>query len=195
MGKKISSKARLLASAAPVRVPDVIAQASLTPEQARRFDHVVANVSNPLGEVTIAGDIRRHKACRRVAQFESLWRAKVIDDAAFIVLGWYWRRLGKGEAGLFKSCLDMTGSRVAHSPSAIDARADIDWARAFVRPALLPVFDGVMADEETFADVARRLYPALSEDWGKRRVSAEFKAAVAMLCDGVGNRIRLENAA
>lgn len=195
MGKKIAAKARLLASAAPVRVPDVIAQAALTPEQARRFDHVVAKVSNPLGEVTIAGDIRQHKACRRVPQFETLWRAKVIDDAAYIVLGWYWRRLGKGGSGLFKSCLDMTGGRAVHTPSTVDARADIDWARSFVRPGLLPVFDGVMADEEPFAEVARRLYPALAIGWAQRRVSAEFKAAVAMMCEGVGNRIRLENAA
>jgi hypothetical protein len=195
MGKKIAAKARLLASAAPVRIPDVIAQAALTPEQARRFDHTVAKVSNPLGEVTIAGDIRQHKACRRVPQFETLWRAKVIDDAAFIVLGWYWRRLGKGGSGLFKSCLDMTGGRAVHTPSGIDARDDIEWARGFVRPGLLPAFDGVMADEETFADVARRLYPALATGWAQRRVSAEFKEAVALLCAGVGHRIRLENAA
>jgi hypothetical protein len=195
MGKRIGGKAKLLASASAVRLPDVIAQASLTPEQAARFDHVVSKVSNPLGEVTIAGDIRQHKACRRVPQFETLWRAKVIDDAAFIVLGWYWRRLGKGGSGLFKSCLDMTGGRAVHTPSGIDARDDIDWARSFVRPGLLPVLDGVMADEESFADVARRLYPALATGWAQRRVSAEFKEAVALLCAGVGNRIRLENAA
>lgn len=195
MGKKTGTKATLLATAAKVRVPEVIVQAGLTPEQAARFVHTVATVPNPLGEVTVQGDIRRHKACRRVPQFETLYRSRVIDDAAFIVLGWYAGRLGLGVAGLFKSCLDMTGRTVVHAPSRVDARDDLDWARAHILPGLLPVFDGVMHDDESFAAIARRLFPDLSEDWGKRRASGEFKAAVTMLSTGIGHLIKLGNVA
>jgi hypothetical protein len=200
MGKRTKIKAGLLASAA--RVHPVIAQAALTPEQAARCVYAVAKVANPLGEVTVQGDIRQHKACRRVPMFETLYRSKVIDDAAFIVLGWYADRLGLAMSGLFKSALNVSGSgggsANSHTPASLaatEARSDIAWARSFIRPGLLPIFDGVMVEEESFAAIGRRLYPNLANGWRERRVSSEYKAAVQMLGEGIGHLIKLGNVA
>lgn len=185
-----------------VRLHPVIAQADIPPAQARRMVYAVAKVPNPLGEVTVQGDIRQHKACRRVPQYETLFRSRVIDEAAFVVLGWYADRLGLAMSGLFKSCLNNGGSgggsAFSHTPASVaspEARADIDWARSFMRPGLLPVFDGVMVDEESFAAIGRRLCPDLSEDVARRRTSEMFKLAVVMLCDGIGTKIKLAIAA
>lgn len=203
MGKATGKKQISFATAAPAALPPVIAQAQITEAQAARFVHAVATVPNPYGEVTVKGEIRTHKACRRVAQFETLHRSGVIDRAQFVVLEWYSDRLSLASAGLFKSCLSNAGgggggSAISHKPSSIasvDARADIEWSRRFIRPGLLPAFDGVMVDEDSFAAIGRRLYTDLSEDTAKRRISAQFKAAVAMLSKGVGGLIKLGSAA
>lgn len=203
MGKAKTKKSKAIkVTPNAAGVHPVIAQADIPQAQAARLVYAVTKVPNPLGEVTVQGEIRQHKACRRVPQFETLYRSKVIDEAAFIVLGWYSDRLGLATSGLFKSCLNNSGSgggsATSHTPASIastEARADIAWARTFIRPALLPVFDGVMVEEESFAAIGRRLCPDLSEDWAKRRTSAQFKRAVTMLSEGIGALIKLGSAA
>ena len=174
----------------------MIVQADIPAAQRARFVHEVAAVPNPYGEFVQGREVRRHKACRRVAHFETLYRAKVFDKAVFVVLEWYDERLARAGSGLFKSGLDASGagggaagSHVPASLAAMEARSDIGWARGFIPADLLPAFDGVMAEGETFEAVGARIYAHLSIDRAKRKASSAFRIAANHLLLGVGHRV------
>ena len=200
MGKATGKGKRGAPKSAPkARLHPVVEQArnaGLPDAQLQRFTHVVALVPNPYGEVTVQGEIRQHKACRRLPHFETLYRSKVIDYPTYAVLDWYSGRLGLAHAGLFKSGLDVSGSGggsvFSHNPksvASVEARADVDWALGFVPAGLHAVLDGVMLEGETFEALGPRLYPALSGERARRKAAADFRAAAAALLLGIGHRI------
>jgi hypothetical protein len=177
-----------------VALHPVIMQADVPEAQRRRFVHEVATVANPYGEMMQDGQIKQHKACRRVPHFETLYRSRVIDKTVFVVLEWYANRLARAEGGLFKCGLDTSGtgggSAGSHIPTtmaAMEARSDVTWARGFIPWDLLPAFDGVMAMGETFEAIGARVYPHLCLDRGKRRASSAFKIAANHLLLGCGH--------
>lgn len=162
----------------------------------------VAPVENPLGEVIIRGELRRHKAVRRVPRFETLYRTKVIDRTVFVCLEWYWQRLGLAQSGLVKCQLDTSGrgggSAGRHMPlsdAASDARSDVTWARGFIPDNdLRRVFDGVMGSLEeeggdSFEAVGARVYPHVHPDRAKRKASSAFKIAANHLLAGIGGQV------
>lgn len=202
MARRRARRARRASSPVPVALPDVVSATAMPDEQLRRFVHVVEAVPNPYGEITVGGKIRQHKACRRLARYETLYRAKVIDRLTYAVLDWYAGRLALAYAGLFKSSLDgsgsVRGSFCNHLPkfeASVRARADVEWALGFVPPDLHAVLNGVMLDEETFEVLGPRLYPGLSVERSRRKAAACFRAAAAALLLGVGQRINLAEAA
>lgn len=167
-----------------------------------RADYEVAAVPNPYGEVVIRGEVRRHKAVRRVPRFETLYRSKVIDDTVFACLAWYAARLAAAQGGLIRCGLDVSGagggSAFHHIPTtqaAMEARADVDWARGFVPDNdLRAVFDGVMGSldaegDDNFETIGRAVYPSICADRAKRKASSAFKVAANYLLIGIGGRV------
>lgn len=167
-----------------------------------RGDYEVSAVPNPYGEVIIRGEVRRHKAVRRVPRFETLYRSRVIDDAVFSCLAWYAARLATAQAGMIRCGLDVSGmgggSAFHHIPTsqaAMEARSDVEWARAFIPGNdLRAVFDGVMGSLETEGDdsfeaIGRAVYPSICADRAKRKASSAFKIAANYLLMGAGPRI------
>lgn len=171
-------------------------QADIVKEQARRFSHVAAVVANPLGEVAIKGEVKQHKACRRMAHFETLYASKVFDRSVFAVLEWYADRLALASSGMFKSALAVGGgggSAFAHVPAtaaATEARSDVDWARAFIPADLRPAFDGVMADGDTFEAIGARIYANVSPERARKKASSAFKIAANHLLLGCGHLVQ-----
>lgn len=157
----------------------------------------VVEVANPHGEVIIRGELRRHKAVRRVPHFETLYRSKVIDRTVFVCLEWYAERLALAHSGLIKCGLDVSGSgggsgfhHIPTTEAAMDARSDLDWARGFIPDNdLRQVFDGVMEDEASFAALGGRVYPGLCDDRAKRKASSAFKVAANYLLAGIGSYV------
>jgi hypothetical protein len=162
----------------------------------------VASVENPYGEVIIRGELRRHKAVRRIPHFETLYRSKVIDRTVFACLEWYSDRLGLAQSGLIKCGLDVSGtgggSAFHHIPTtqaAMEARSDVDWARGFIPDNdLRQVFDGVMgsmdaAGDDTFETIGVQVYPSVCSDRAKRKASSAFKIAANYLLAGIGARV------
>ncbi|MBV8973174.1 MAG: hypothetical protein JO290_12885 [Sphingomonadaceae bacterium] len=180
------------------RLAPVIQQAGLPPEQLQRFVHAVVTVPNPLGEVTIKGEIRQHKAVRRLPHFETLYNAKVIDRTVFVVLEWYAARLALASAGLTRCTLAASGggggggATITRSEVAVQANADLKWARSFIPHSVINVFDGVMHDDETFESVGHRCYPGLSRDRAKRHASMNFKVAAYRLRLGIGHVVNAD---
>ncbi len=96
--------------AAPVRpLHPMIVQADIPAAQQARAVYEVADVANPYGEVMVGGELRRHKAVRRVAHFETLFRARVFDVSVFRVLAWYDHQLARAAGGMYKCGLDVSG--------------------------------------------------------------------------------------
>ncbi|HEY8604712.1 hypothetical protein [Tsuneonella suprasediminis] len=163
----------------------------------------VAQVENPYGEVIIRGELRRHKAIRRVPHFETLYRSKVIDRTVFVCLEWYAGRLALAQSGMIRCGLDTSGSgggSAAHhiptTEAAMHARSDVAWARGFIPDNdLRAVFDGVMDDGDSFAVVGARVYPNVCADRAKRKASSAFKIAANYLLMGVGGHVVGQKAA
>lgn len=157
----------------------------------------VVGVANPYGEVIIRGEVRRHKAVRRVPHFETLFRSKLIDQSAFAALSWYADRLSLSQSGLIKCGLDVSGSgggnafhHIPTTQAALEARSDVRWARGFLQGAdVIRVFDGVMDGGATFEVIGADVYPAVCVDRAKRKASAAFKVAVQQLLKGIGPRV------
>lgn len=199
VGKAMQGKRRAGGTAAKA-TPDhpVIVQADIPAAQRKRAQYEVAEVVNPLGEVMQNGEFKRHKACRKVAHFETLYRSKVIDKTVFVCLEWFDQRLGMANSGLFKCGLDTSGgggSASSHIPTtqaAMDARSDVAWARGFIPVDLQPAFDGVMVLGETFEVVGARVWPHLCADRAKRKASSAFRIAANHLLLGIGHRVGLQ---
>lgn len=163
----------------------------------------VAQVENPYGEVIIRGELRRHKAVRRVPHFETLYRSKVIDRTVFACLEWYADRLALAQSGLIKCGLDTSGSgggspahHIPTTEAAMHARSDVDWARGFIPDNdVRAVFDGVMEDGDSFAAIGERVYPHVCADRAKRKASSAFKIAANYLLIGIGAHVVGQKAA
>lgn len=162
----------------------------------------VASIENPLGEVVIRGELRRHKALQRVPRFETLYRTKVIDRTVFACLEWYWQRLGLAQSGLVKCQLDTSGrgggvvsAHAGLGEAAMAARSDVSWARGYIPDNdLRRVFDGVMGSLEeeggdSFEVIGARVYPTISVDRAKRKASSAFKIAANHLLAGIGSHV------
>jgi len=167
-----------------------------------RGKYEVASIENPYGEVIIRGELRRHKAVRRIPHFETLYRSKVIDRTVFACLEWYADRLGLAQSGLIKCGLDVSGSgggsafhHVPTTQAAMEARSDVDWARGFIPDNdLRAVFDGVMGSleaesDDTFETIGVRVYPSVCSDRAKRKASSAFKIAANYLLAGIGAHV------
>lgn len=195
------SKSRSVSKAAkptpPPPVHPLIVQAEIPAAQRERFDHEVAVVANPYGEVVQAGEFRRHKAVRRVPHFEALYRRKAFDRTVFTALEWYAGQWAQAQAGMFKCGLDTSGvggstsSHIPTSEARMQASSNIEWALSAIPGDARYVFMAVMHDEATFDEAARVLYPSISADAGKRKASAMFKLAANYLLLGVGGPLRL----
>lgn len=214
MGKaKKKNRARGTAGAQRAGAPlgnmhPVLAQAIGNGARLERGEYEVAEVQNPYGEVIIRGEMRRHKAVRRIPHFETLYRSKVIDRTVFACLEWYSERLGLAQSGLFKCGLDTSGtgggSAFHHIPTtqaAMEARSDVDWARRFIPDNdLRAVFDGVMGSmeaegDDTFEAIGVRVYPSVCSDRAKRKASSAFKIAANYLLAGIGPHVVGQQAA
>ena len=189
-------------SAGGGNIHPLIQQAASNGARLDRGVYEVASVGNPYGEVMVRGEIRRHKAVRKVPHFETLYRSKVIDRTVFVCLEWYADRFGLAQSGMFKCGLDVSGSgggsAFTHIPTtqaAMEARSDVDWARGFIPNDLLPVFDGVMEGEDSFTTLGARLYPDHAPAYARTKASSAFKIAANYLLLGIGSRICLATAA
>ncbi|WP_066526656.1 hypothetical protein [Erythrobacter sp. CCH5-A1] len=180
----------------------VLKQAISNGARLDRGSYEVAEVQNPYGEVIIRGEIRRHKAVRRVPRFETLYRSKVIDRTVFACLEWYADRLAMAQSGLIKCGLDVSGSgggsafhHIPTTQAAMEARSDVDWARGFIPDNdLRQVFDGVMGSmdaegDDTFEAIGAAVYPHVCSDRAKRKASSAFKIAANYLLAGIGARV------
>tara|TARA_R110000782_G_scaffold167129_9_gene259354 strand:+ start:86222 stop:86854 length:633 start_codon:yes stop_codon:yes gene_type:complete len=196
--KKNRTKRAAGASAAPVH--PLIGQAISNGARLDRGVYEVALVQNPYGEVVIRGEMRRHKAVRRVPHFETLYRSRVIDAHVFACLEWYADRLALAQSGLFRCGLDVSGggggSAASHIPTtqaAMEARSDVEWARGFVAVQLLPAFDAVMVDGISIREAARRgyaqRYVRLSVERARKRIAEDFIEAARAMAAGVAPRI------
>ena len=197
--KKRKTKVATAADAAKPRgnMHPVMQQALASGAQLHRGTFEVAKVENPYGEVIIRGELRRHKAVRRVPHFETLYRSKVIDRTVFACLEWYAERLSLAQSGMIKCGLDVSGvgggSAAHHIPTtevAMHARSDVDWARGFIPDNdLRKVFDGVMDDGDSFAVIGERVYPNVCADRAQRKASSAFKIAANHLLAGIGGYV------
>lgn len=195
--KKNRSKRAAGVNAGKGNIHPILQQAISNGARLDRGTYEVADVQNPYGEVIIRGELRRHKAVRRIPHFETLYRSKVIDRAVFTCLEWYSDRLGLAQSGLIKCGLDVSGtgggSAFHHIPTtqaAMEARSDVDWARGFIPDNdLRAVFDGVMDDGDTFEAIGVRVYPKVCADRAKRKASSAFKIAANYLLAGIGSRV------
>jgi hypothetical protein len=204
MGKPKKKPTKNRAPAGPMigNVHPVVQLAVANGAQLGRGRYEVAEIENPYGEVVIRGEMRRHKAVRRVPHFETLYRSKVIDRTIFACLEWYAARLGLAQSGLIRCGLDVSGagggSAFHHIPTtqaAMEARSDLEWARGFIPDNDLGmIFDAVMGSLEaegdaTFDAIGGWVYPQLCADRAKRKASAAFKLAANLLLIGIGGRI------
>ena len=195
--KKKTRTKRAARAAKPGGLHPVVQQAISSGAKLERGTFEVAVIPNPYGEVIVRGELRRHKAVRRVPHFETLYRSKVIDRTVFACLEWYADRLARAQSGLIKCGLDTSGrgggSAAHHIPTteaAMHARSDVDWARGFIPGTdLRVVFDGVMEHEESFAAIAERVYPNICADRAKRKASSAFKIAANYLLIGIGAHV------
>lgn len=195
--KKNRSKRTAGVNAGKGNIHPILQQAISNGARLDRGTYEVAEVQNPYGEVIIRGEMRRHKAVRRVPHFETLYRSKVIDRTVFTCLEWYSDRLGLAQSGLIKCGLDVSGtgggSAFHHIPTtqaAMEARSDVQWARGFIPDNdLRAVFDGVMDDGDTFEAIGVRVYPSVCADRAKRKASSAFKIAANYLLAGIGSRV------
>lgn len=187
-------------------VHPLIAQAASNGARLTRGTYEVTPVQNPYGEVVIRGEVRRHKAVRRVPHFETLYRSKVIDRTLFLCLEWYADRLALAQSGMFKCGLDISGSgggsAFTHIPTtqaAMEARSDVDWARGYIPGDCVAAFDAVMVEGETFIDCARRLcasrYIRLSVQRARLQLRDQFVRAAEALAGAVGPMIMRVDAA
>ena len=187
MGKATKAKRNSVRASAARPEHPLIVQADITPEQRRRAAYEVAQVPNPYGEVVVRDEVVRHKAVRRVPQFETLYRLGVFDKAepsaraVLVALEWYADQQDLAGSGLYKCGLDVStgGSSHSHTPAghaAVAARSNIKWARGFIAPELLPAFDAVMVDGEAFIETARRMH-------AKRYVRVSVRRARQLLRD------------
>lgn len=180
----------------------ILAQAMSSGARLVHGQYEVAEVQNPYGEVVIRGEMRRHKAVRRVPHFETLYRSKVIDRTVFACLEWYADRLALAQSGLIKCGLNISGSvggsafhHIPTAQAAMEARSDVDWARGFIPDNdLRRVFDGVMGSMEaeggdTFETIGVQVYPSVCSDRAKRKASSAFKVAANYLLAGIGSRV------
>lgn len=203
--RKKSNKARerggmvLTGSTHPAMVSAVANGARL-----ERGTFEVAKVANPLGEFIVRGDVRRHAAVRRVPQFETLARLGVINREQADCLAWYAARRSLAQSGLFKCGLDVSGggSPSMHIPTteaAAAARSDVDWARGYIEPQCLPVFDAVMDDDASFIEHARReaagRYVRVSVRRARLLARDLFARAAAQLAAGVKGFVIMDLAA
>jgi hypothetical protein len=199
MGKSARRRSKGNGKVKVAQVHPIILQADIPAAQRGRAVYEVAEVVNPYGEVMQGGEMRRHKACRKVAHFETLYRSKVFDKTVFVVLEWYDGRLARAESGLFKCGLDTSGggggtaqSHIPTTQAAMEARSDVAWARSFIPRDLLPAFDGVMQEGETFEAIGARVYSHLCIDRAKRKASSAFKIAANHLLLGIGHRVGVQ---
>jgi hypothetical protein len=176
---------------AGVGEPAIVAQADPTPEQRARYAYAAAETVDPWGETLVQGRVRAHAVCRRQPVYVTLHRRGGICDRTRAVLDWYDARLGLARKGLTIDSLALAhargGSRSGVSgytptDAAAAARSDVQWARSFIT-AGLGVFDAVMAEEMTFAEVGG------GSGARTARASAAFKAAAAEVVRGVGERV------
>lgn len=202
MARRHTRRARRASTSVAGAMPDVIVATAMPEAQLLRFVHVVDTVPNPYGEVTVRGEIRQHKACRRLAHYQSLYRAKVIDQPTYAVLDWYAGRLAVAYSGLFRSSLAVSGlaggsvfSHVPATAASLQARVEVAWALSFVPPDLHAVLNAVMLEDATFETLGPRFYPDLSAERSRRKVAERFRAAAAALLVGVGPRLNLTFAA
>lgn len=155
----------------------------------------VVETANPYGEVIIRGEIRRHKAVRRVPTYETLHKRGKIDRATLVCLEWFADRLSLAHSGLIRCGLNVSGggSPTSHIPTteaAMIARSDVDWAREFIRDLQArAVFDCVMSDGHTFERVGALVFPSLSLDTSQRKASRLFHEAALALRAGIGAKV------
>ncbi|MFT3968485.1 MAG: hypothetical protein QM690_21665 [Sphingobium sp.] len=166
-----------------------------------RGEYEVASINSPYGkEVMVRGEMKRHKAVRRVPQYQALYRQGIIDRAMFAALEWYDGRLGLAESGMYKCGLDTSGTGggapgrcIPVGEAAMQARSDVEWARSFIDPRRLPAFDAVMMEGETFREAARRMhahrYVRISVRHARRVMREEFVQAARDMLNGVASRI------
>lgn len=200
MGKATKAKRNSVRASAARPEHPLIVQADITPEQKRRAAYEVAQVPNPYGEVVVRDEVVRHKAVRRVPQFETLYRMGVFDKAepsaraVLVALEWYADQQDLAGSGLYKCGLDVSGGNSAqtHTPTnmmAMQARSDIARARGFIAPELLPAFDAVMRDGEAFIETARRMhakrYVRVSVRRARQLLRDQFVKAAEALAAGV----------
>jgi hypothetical protein len=171
--------------------PAVIAQADPTPEQRTRYAYAVAQTVDPYGETVVQGRIQQHPVCRRQPVYVTLHGRGGICDRTRAVLDWYDQRLSLARKGLTIDSLALArgrggatrgGSGYTPTDAAAAARSDVQWARSFIT-AGLGVFDAVMDQEMTFAEIAG------GSGARAARASRAFKAAAAEVLKGVGARV------
>ena len=176
-------------------VHPLIAQAKASGANLADGTFEVAEVVNPYGEVIIRGEVRRHKAVRRVPTYETLHKRGKIDRQAFVCLEWFADRLALAHSGLIRCGLNVTGggstgATIPTTEAAMIARSDVAWARAFIRDTeARAVFDCVMSDGHTFERVGALVFPSLSLDTAKRKASRLFHVAAKALREGIGSKV------
>ena len=173
------------------RDPAIIAQADPTPEQRARYAYAVAETVDPYGETIVQGRVKPHAVCRRQPVYVTLHGRGGICDRTRAVLDWYDQRLCLARKGLTIDSLALAagrggttrgGSGYTPTAAAAAARSDVQWARGFIT-AGLGVFDAVMGQEMTFAEIAG------GSGAKAARASRAFKAAAAEVLKGVGGRV------
>lgn len=177
----------------------VIALAISNGARLDRGTYEVAKVPNPFGEIIIRGEVRQHKAVRRVAQHELLYRHRVIDRRLFAALDWYANRKALADAGMIKSGLNIGGGggsaqhHIPTSEAAMCARSDLEWARQTIAPAHMQAFLAVMHEGESFIECARRLhanrYVRVSVERARRNLKDQFVKAAAAMADQIAPRL------
>jgi hypothetical protein len=170
---------------------EVIAQANPTPEQRGKSRFVVALTINPEGatEIIQAGKtmIADHKVCRKQPPWLNL-RGGLNDDT-LKVLAWYDDRLSLARKGMTMDSIGkllrpMGGGTQAPVEAAMQARIDVDHARAHIRDGLcLRVFDEVMEHERTFTDLGG------GNNEHEAAMIKAFKLAANWLLLGIGGRV------
>ncbi len=171
--------------------PAIIARADPTPEQRARYAYAVARTVDPYGETVVQGRVKPHAVCRRQPVYVTLHGRGGICDRTRAVLDWYDQRLSLARKGLTIDSLALArgrggatrgGSGYTPTDAAAAARSDVQWARSFITQGL-GVFDAVMDQEMTFAEIAG------GSGAKAARASRAFKAAAAEVLKGVGGRV------
>jgi hypothetical protein len=174
------------------REPAIITQADPTPEQRKRYAYAAGQTVDPYGETLVQGRVKPHAVCRRQPVYVTLHGRGVICDRTRAVLDWYDQRLGLARKGLMIDSLALAHGRgggttrgsggYTPTDAAAAARSDVQWARSFISEGL-GVFDAVMDQEMTFAEIAG------GSGAKAVRASRAFKAAAAAVLKGVGARV------